>query len=436
MALNDRDTIVLSDAEVSAAELGDESEQDEIKSYSDLPTQMAEQSGRSQPQTKVNRLDGCKSAATIVVLGRSGAGKSSLLNKVFKLGSKDDSLKVDAGTTDLTPHVIERRGKTLTIVDTIGLTHHRRRQELKKLNAHRAADLVIFCIPVGPSTKFEVDNPQLMKALLECYGQNIWRNCLVVFTFSNHAWDHVKKKPTATSNYTDYIRLYTNYFREELIKMGVEKKITDSVKCIFDMDENQDRSTIPAGHDNEDRPLVTIPAGYDDEDPILPGIKLDEEKWVGKLFEEMLLSASKESKRALLEFRYTREFIKQAYRKFKRIIDGQGHDTSASEPTAAALPTPSSPAIQPPPQHAEAREILKGLSSKQLKEVGVELGLKNINLKKMMITDCMLDEMLDSWLNADDDVIETSGHPSWQSLVQALEEAGYPGEAATIRNGT
>ena len=46
-----------------------------------------------------------------------------------------------------------------------------------------------------------------------------------------------------------------------------------------------------------------------------------------------------------------------------------------------------------------------------------------------------LDDIISSWLRKDDDVTETSGHPSWQSLNKAMEEAGYSGIAAMIRKG-
>ena len=86
------------------------------------------------------------------------------------------------------------------------------------------------------------------------------------------------------------------------------------------------------------------------------------------------------------------------------------------------------------PKHSEARKFLECLTNDCLITLGVYLGLRYVHLKKMK-EDCLLDEMLDSWLREDDDVIETSGHPSWPGLVQALENAGYNGVAAEIRKG-
>ena len=426
---------------------------------------------------------------TIVVVGRSKAGKSSLLRNVFGPDVEGeevediDCLSEAPGTLKLLTHEVTRDGITLRIVDTIGLSQEKRerRQQLRKLSTHtkKKADLVLFCIPVGPNTRFENNNPELMRALQQCYGQNIWRHCLVVFTFSNLAWDRVKRKEAAEAKtkYIEYITSYTDHFRRELEKMGVEKKITSSVQCIFDV--KKDRLTI-----------VTIPAGDDVEDPILPGIDLDEEeKWVGKLFNEMVESAEKESKRAILEFRYTREVVKQAYRRASTKItqtlddatktlkdskvtktlddaikyleekftpnpsqqpppqtaetDTTYKSTSRTEkpatkselqppqapqtPTQTATATTSTP---PSPTHPEVKEFLQLLSSDEIRKVGVNLGLSYPKLKSIA-EENMPDEVIHCWLRKDDNVTETS----WQKLVEALEKNGFNGVAAKVRQG-
>ena len=87
------------------------------------------------------------------------------------------------------------------------------------------------------------------------------------------------------------------------------------------------------------------------------------------------------------------------------------------------------------PKHSEAREFLKCLSNDRLIIVGVYLGLRYVNLKNMK-EDSLLDDMLVSWLREDDDVTETSGSPSWQNLVKALEKDGHNRVAANISKGT
>ena len=46
-----------------------------------------------------------------------------------------------------------------------------------------------------------------------------------------------------------------------------------------------------------------------------------------------------------------------------------------------------------------------------------------------------MNEMISCWRREDDDVITTSGRPSWLSLVKALEEEGHNGVAARIKSG-
>ena len=80
------------------------------------------------------------------------------------------------------------------------------------------------------------------------------------------------------------------------------------------------------------------------------------------------------------------------------------------------------------PIHSAVKMFLTPLSKLELRELGLELGLRWRRLKNVK-NDCMLDDILDSWLREDDDVTETSGHPSWLSLVKALEEVGNSHEA-------
>lgn len=78
------------------------------------------------------------------------------------------------------------------------------------------------------------------------------------------------------------------------------------------------------------------------------------------------------------------------------------------------------------------KRFLKQLAPSEIRSLGLELGLRLPHLKRMNDD---LDEMIHCWLREDDDVYETSGIPSWENLVKALEEAGFKGVAADIRRG-
>ena len=105
--------------------------------------------------------------------------------------------------------------------------------------------------------------------------------------------------------------------------------------------------------------------------------------------------------------------------------------TSAHTTTTSTVVTTSP---TPTPTHAVVKRFLKHLANTDIRNVGVNLGLSFTRLKNFR-EESVLDDTISSWLRKDDDVTETSGSPSWQSLVKALEDEGYTGVAANIRKG-
>ena len=85
-----------------------------------------------------------------------------------------------------------------------------------------------------------------------------------------------------------------------------------------------------------------------------------------------------------------------------------------------------------PPDHFETSRLLKPLSNDELIELGTALGLSYSNLKRMTM---LLGDMIQAWLNGDDDVTTRSGFPSWTSLATALERTGHTTIASKVRKG-
>ena len=79
--------------------------------------------------------------------------------------------------------------------------------------------------------------------------------------------------------------------------------------------------------------------------------------------------------------------------------------------------------------HFNVTQYLSDLSPKKIITLGGALGLFYPNLKKMKHP---LEDMVEAWLRKDDQVLK-SGHPSWKSLVNALESTENIGIAEKIR---
>ena len=85
-----------------------------------------------------------------------------------------------------------------------------------------------------------------------------------------------------------------------------------------------------------------------------------------------------------------------------------------------------------PKAHSQIIPLLTPLKNEELVTIGLILGLRYPRLKKMS-SDCLLNDMVHAWLRRDDDVIEGSGEPTLESLINALQACGHTGVVADIR---
>ena len=146
-------------------------------------------------------------------------------------------------------------------------------------------DLLVFCVPVGPGSRFNDTNPDIMKCLTDVYGKKLWQHCILVFTFSNCAWDHIKENENAVDEYKAHINAYADKFRRVLQTLDVQ----DQVTTIFEFQQ----------HILNPDTIVAIPAGLQSEDPVLPGLS---SYWEDKVFDQMQNRCDPEHMPQLLEY--------------------------------------------------------------------------------------------------------------------------------------
>ena len=79
--------------------------------------------------------------------------------------------------------------------------------------------------------------------------------------------------------------------------------------------------------------------------------------------------------------------------------------------------------------HHQVSMCLRDLTENQLLDLGGALGLYWPNLKMMKY---LCKELVEAWLNGADNVLATSGQPTWRSLIKALDEIGQKGTADKI----
>lgn len=82
-------------------------------------------------------------------------------------------------------------------------------------------------------------------------------------------------------------------------------------------------------------------------------------------------------------------------------------------------------------QHLRICHYLQDLGEREVILLGQALGLLRSKLKKKKT---LPDDMVDAWLNKEDNVLETSGPPTWESLCAALKHISQNGKAAEIEH--
>ena len=78
----------------------------------------------------------------------------------------------------------------------------------------------------------------------------------------------------------------------------------------------------------------------------------------------------------------------------------------------------------------EITRYLIDLSNEQLIDLGGALGLRYPTLRRMKD---LPNEMVAAWLLRQEDVLETSGEPTYERLAKALEQIGQNGLAKDVR---
>jgi hypothetical protein len=216
----------------------------------------------------------------------------------------------------------KRNNVTVKITDTLGLIQGRESYTLKKLYKHVQkhaggnTDILIYCLPVDPASKFE-PNACIMQALQEAFGRDIWKQTLVVFTFSNVAWDRFKKKSKKKTNaevvseYKEHLEVYGKLFEDQLKKMMVQHNVVVNVGNEFEPAQQDVILAVPAGDDPEDEVLIhtgnemvdfTSTAAIADH-----VVTFEARDWRDVVFIEMVKKRNDASKKVLLQYHYSRQ---------------------------------------------------------------------------------------------------------------------------------
>ena len=217
---------------------------------------------------EVNRIlaEG-KGGLRILVTGRTGAGKSALVNSIVGEDVAEEGDLPRGQTTEVTKYEKKVGDVTVTIYDSPGLQDvisdkTIEEQYLKDLEKNcREVDLNLYCIKMND--RMRPSEYDAMKKLSRAFGmEEFWQNTLFVLTFANEIALPRNETDITCTLFDHFSKLVSEW------KTLLQDALTEKVGIIKEVAEN----------------VPIVPAGYSDE-PCLPA---NYDYWLSKLWFQCL----------------------------------------------------------------------------------------------------------------------------------------------------
>ncbi len=184
----------------------------------------------SLPQALQTWFTGSKSVH-ILLTGKSGVGKSALINSVVGAEVADEGHDLDPQTMIVSPFTTKRNDVDITVWDSPGLQDGtgNEAQYLDDMKQRcKNYDLVLYCTRMT-DTRFREDDIQAIEKLTVAFGVDFWKHAVLVVTFANCV-------PTSSRNpdaYKKKLQLFKEKIRQILTeKLRISAEIAEAVPVI------------------------------------------------------------------------------------------------------------------------------------------------------------------------------------------------------------
>ena len=232
-------------------------------------------------QTAQKWLSGSNSV-NMFVTGKTGVGKSSLINGIVGKDVAEEGLTLDRGTAIVKDYSFKYHDVDITIWDSPGLQDGLDKEKEYILDMQQKGcancDLMLYCVKMDDS-RFRKEDHDAIRKLTIGLGKNIWKHAIFVMTFANrvHAQPERGRKFTPQEDKKRKYDFYKQHIKEWKNKLSAAVKEADVDAKIA--------ANIPV-----------VPAGYDGEQS-LP----DRDNWLSPLWYASILRMKARSQPALLK---------------------------------------------------------------------------------------------------------------------------------------
>ena len=264
-----------------------------------------------------------KKNLNIVISGRVGAGKSSLINGLF-----GDDVCVEGDTpasvtSEVESHTLSKYGISVSIFDTPGLDDpqkddHVTIQKIKKQTGN-SVDALLFCIRM--TERVDTSHMDMVGKLGKALGESTWKKkALFVLTFGNDVkLQKARKRPSIDEDDPEYkgqlkvhFETKLRQFRDALVGAAINHPICVSPDTI--------------------KEVPIVPAGYEEKE--LP----DRDDWLSTFWLEVFKRLSPEAQPALVQIaqnRFAKEQVADDMTPSQRPIAGEAVSTEIAKSIGA-----------------------------------------------------------------------------------------------------
>ncbi|XP_031571343.1 uncharacterized protein LOC116305547 [Actinia tenebrosa] len=170
-------------------------------------------------------FDECPKTLNLLIIGKTGVGKSRLVNALVGKKVAKEGRTLDPCTSEVTSYKVDIERVTVTVWDSPGLQDGTRKEakyieDMKKKIKDVA--LIIYCVKMD-DTRFHDEDKKAIRILTEEFGKEVWKHAVVALTFANRVEDPDGEEEL--EYFQSHLEEWKRQFREYFASVGVDPEV-------------------------------------------------------------------------------------------------------------------------------------------------------------------------------------------------------------------